>query len=48
MGFEAAALKDPGLTASQEVLKIVNVLDKIQSVLKVIMQITRNILSFSN
>ncbi|XP_078438988.1 uncharacterized protein LOC144709330 isoform X4 [Wolffia australiana] len=34
-GFEAAALKDPGLNAFEEVRKIVNVLDKIEDAMKV-------------
>ncbi|CAA6661257.1 unnamed protein product [Spirodela intermedia] len=34
-GFEAAALKDPGLNAYEEVRKIVNVLDKLESSMKV-------------
>ncbi|PKI44305.1 hypothetical protein CRG98_035379 [Punica granatum] len=34
-GFEAAALKDPGLNASDEVQKIVNLLDKLDNFLKV-------------
>ncbi|XP_068638036.1 uncharacterized protein [Aristolochia californica] len=33
-GFEAAALKDPGLNASEEVQKMVNLLDKIESSMK--------------
>ena len=34
-GFEAAALKDPGLNAVEEVQKIVNLLDKVDNLLKV-------------
>lgn len=34
-GFEAAALKDPGLNATEEVEKIVHLLDKLESLLKV-------------
>ncbi|KAK6921653.1 Tetratricopeptide repeat protein 5, OB fold domain [Dillenia turbinata] len=33
-GFEAAALKDPGLNASQEVEKMVHLLDKLESLLR--------------
>ncbi|KAL9683307.1 hypothetical protein QQ045_015127 [Rhodiola kirilowii] len=33
-GFEAAAIKDPGLNAIDEVKKIVNLLDKLESILK--------------
>lgn len=33
-GFEAAVLKDPGLNATEEVQKIINLLDKLQSLLK--------------
>ncbi|KAL3501820.1 hypothetical protein ACH5RR_036269 [Cinchona calisaya] len=33
-GFEAAALKDPGLNATEEVEKIVHLLDKLESLLK--------------
>ncbi|RZB43593.1 tetratricopeptide repeat protein 5-like isoform X1 [Glycine soja] len=33
-GFEAAALKDPGLNAVEEVQKIVNLLDKVDNLLK--------------
>ncbi|KAK7390919.1 hypothetical protein VNO78_19114 [Psophocarpus tetragonolobus] len=33
-GFEAAALKDPGLNAAEEVQKIVNLLDKVDNHLK--------------
>ncbi|KAK6134166.1 hypothetical protein DH2020_032116 [Rehmannia glutinosa] len=33
-GFEAAALKDPGLSAMEEVQKIVRLLDKIESLLR--------------
>lgn len=33
-GFEAAALKDPGLNAMEEVQKIVHLLDKLESLLK--------------
>ncbi|CDP00721.1 unnamed protein product [Coffea canephora] len=33
-GFEAAALKDPGLNAMEEVEKIVHLLDKLESLLK--------------
>ncbi|XP_004300934.1 PREDICTED: tetratricopeptide repeat protein 5-like [Fragaria vesca subsp. vesca] len=33
-GFEAAALKDPGLNAMEEVQKIVNLLDKIDNLLR--------------
>ncbi|KZV19521.1 hypothetical protein F511_06383 [Dorcoceras hygrometricum] len=33
-GFEAAALRDPGLNASEEVLKIVHLLDKIESLFR--------------
>ncbi|TKY45527.1 Tetratricopeptide repeat protein 5 [Spatholobus suberectus] len=33
-GFEAAALKDPGLNAAEEVQKIVNLLDKVDNLLK--------------
>lgn len=34
-GFEAAALKDPGLNAGEEVQKIVNLLDKLENSMKV-------------
>ncbi|XP_030529276.1 tetratricopeptide repeat protein 5-like [Rhodamnia argentea] len=34
-GFQAAALKDPGLNASEEVEKIVSLLDKLENFLKV-------------
>lgn len=34
-GFEAAALKDPSLNATEEVQKIVTLLDKIENLLKV-------------
>jgi len=34
-GFEAAALKDPGLNAAEEVQKIVSLLDKVDNLLKV-------------
>lgn len=34
-GFEAAALKDPGLNAKEEVQKIVNLLDKLDNLLRV-------------
>ncbi|XP_031285261.1 tetratricopeptide repeat protein 5-like isoform X1 [Pistacia vera] len=34
-GFEAAALKDPSLSAAEEVQKMVNLLDKIENLLKV-------------
>lgn len=34
-GFEAAALKDPGLNAAEEVQKIVNLLDKVDNMLRV-------------
>lgn len=34
-GFEAAALRDPGLNAMEEVQKIVRLLDKIDSSLRV-------------
>ncbi|KAL5070435.1 hypothetical protein RYX36_021322 [Vicia faba] len=34
-GFEAAALKDPGLNAAEEVQKIVNILDKVDNLLRV-------------
>lgn len=34
-GFEAASLKDPGLNAIDEVKKIVNLLDKLETILKV-------------
>lgn len=34
-GFEAAALKDPSLNAAEEVQKMVNLLDKIENLLKV-------------
>lgn len=34
-GFEAAALKDPGLNAGEEVQKIVNLLDKVDNLLRV-------------
>ncbi|CAJ2630590.1 unnamed protein product [Trifolium pratense] len=34
-GFEAAALKDPGLNAAEEVQKIVNLLDKVDNLLRV-------------
>ena len=34
-GFEAAASRDPGLGANEEVGKIINVLDKLESLLKV-------------
>ncbi|KAK7831093.1 tetratricopeptide repeat protein 5 [Quercus suber] len=33
-GFEAAALKDPGLNATEEVQKIVNLLDKLENMLR--------------
>ncbi|CAL0320774.1 unnamed protein product [Lupinus luteus] len=33
-GFEAAALKDPGLNAAEEVQKIVNLLDKVDNLLR--------------
>ncbi|XP_059649646.1 uncharacterized protein LOC132295391 isoform X2 [Cornus florida] len=33
-GFEAAALKDPGLNATEEVQKIVNLLEKLENLLK--------------
>eukprot|EP00268_Persea_americana_P027155 TRINITY_DN26624_c2_g1_i5.p1 TRINITY_DN26624_c2_g1~~TRINITY_DN26624_c2_g1_i5.p1 ORF type:complete len:163 (+),score=24.54 TRINITY_DN26624_c2_g1_i5:517-1005(+) len=33
-GFEAAALKDPGLNASEEVQKIVSLLDKLENSMK--------------
>ncbi|XP_075518566.1 uncharacterized protein LOC142552688 isoform X1 [Primulina tabacum] len=33
-GFEAAALRDPGLNASEEVLKIVHLLDKVESLFR--------------
>ncbi|KAK1256643.1 hypothetical protein QJS04_geneDACA014355 [Acorus gramineus] len=35
-GFEAAALKDPGLNSSEEVQQIVTLLDKIDNSIKVI------------
>lgn len=34
-GFEAAALRDPGLNATEEVQKIIRLLDKIDSSLRV-------------
>lgn len=34
-GFEAAALKDPGLNAAEEVQKMVNLLNKLENLLKV-------------
>lgn len=34
-GFEAAALKDPSLNATDEVQMMVNLLDKIENLLKV-------------
>lgn len=34
-GFEAAALKDPGLSATEEVQKIVNLLDKLDNLSRV-------------
>lgn len=34
MGFEAASLKDPGLNATDEVKKIVKLLDKLETILK--------------
>ncbi|XP_072974381.1 uncharacterized protein [Typha angustifolia] len=34
-GFEAAALKDPGLDADQEVQKIISLLDKLENLMKV-------------
>lgn len=34
-GFEAAALKDPGLNATKEVEKLVNLLDNLDYLLKV-------------
>lgn len=34
-GFEAAALKDPSLNATEEVQMMVNLLDKIENLLKV-------------
>ncbi len=34
-GFEAAALKDPGLKATEEVQKMVNLLAKLESMLRV-------------
>ncbi|XP_040371777.1 tetratricopeptide repeat protein 5 isoform X2 [Rosa chinensis] len=33
-GFDAAALKDPGLNATKEVQKIVNLLDKLDNLLR--------------
>ncbi|XP_073284508.1 uncharacterized protein [Primulina huaijiensis] len=33
-GFEAAALRDPGLNASEEVMKIVHLLDKVESLFR--------------
>ncbi|KAJ6796568.1 tetratricopeptide repeat protein 5-like isoform X1 [Iris pallida] len=33
-GFEAAALKDPGLNADEEVQKIINLLDKLESLIR--------------
>lgn len=35
-GFEAASLKDPGLKADEEVQKIINLLEKLESSIKVI------------
>ena len=35
-GFEAAALKDPGPNATEEVQKMVNLLDKLENMLRVI------------
>ena len=35
-GFEAAALKDPSLNPTEEVQMMVNLLDKIENLLKVI------------
>ncbi|XP_061989989.1 uncharacterized protein LOC133708536 [Rosa rugosa] len=34
-GFEADALKDPGLNATEEVQKIVNLLDKLDNLLRI-------------
>lgn len=34
-GFEAAASRDPGLNSTEEVRKIVNLLDKLESLLRV-------------
>jgi hypothetical protein len=34
-GFEAAALKDPGLSADREVQKIISLLDKLENAMKV-------------
>jgi hypothetical protein len=34
-GFEAAASKDPGLNAAEEVQKIVNLLDNVDNLLRV-------------
>lgn len=34
-GFEAAASKDPGLNSTEEVCKIVNLLDKLDTLLRV-------------
>ena len=35
-GFEAAALKDPGPNATEEVQKMVNLLEKLENMLRVI------------
>lgn len=35
-GFEAAALKDPSLNATEEVQKMVNLLDKLENLLRVL------------
>jgi hypothetical protein len=34
-GFEAAALKDPGLGADREIQKIISLLDKLENAVKV-------------
>ncbi|CAN1311772.1 Tetratricopeptide repeat protein 5 [Linum perenne] len=50
-GFEAAALRDPSLDAAEEVQKMVNLLDRIQSLLRVsriIHAIRNQFLSFSD
>ena len=35
-GFEAAALKDPSLNATEEVQKMVNLLDKLENLVRVL------------
>ncbi|KAG7032049.1 Tetratricopeptide repeat protein 5, partial [Cucurbita argyrosperma subsp. argyrosperma] len=46
-GFEAAALKDPSLSATREVHKMVNLLDKLDNMLKAHAK-TRRVTSFSS